>query len=97
MADEGATLDVEGIEDGDEIVDEGVEGGVAGEIKVVGVDAAGADKVVEDDAVVGSEGGVNQLPSGLIGAEAMGEDKDAVAGAQDTDIEGIQKGVVNHG
>lgn len=72
MADEGAAVDVEGVEDGDEVVDEGVESGVTGEIEEVGVDAAGADKVVEYDTVVGSEGRVNELPSGLVGAEAMG-------------------------
>lgn len=72
MADEGAAVDVEGVEDGDEVVDEGVESGVTREIEEVGVDAAGADKVVEYDTVVRSEGRVNELPSGLVGAEAMG-------------------------
>lgn len=87
---------MERVEDGDEIVDEGVESGVAGEIEEVGVDATGADKVVKDDAVVRSKGRVNELPSGLVGAEAMGQDQRTVAGAEDTDIKGFKKGVVNH-
>lgn len=96
VADEGAAVDVERIEDGDEVVDEGVESGVAGEIEVVGVDTAGANEVVEDDSVVRSEGRVNQLPSGLIGAEAMGENKEAIAGTENPDVKSFQKGVVNH-
>ena len=52
MADVEAAVDGEEVEDLEEVVDIGVEGGVAAEIKEVGVDAAGADEVVQDDAEV---------------------------------------------
>ncbi|CAI0561024.1 unnamed protein product, partial [Linum tenue] len=42
-------VDAVGIEDIEEVVDVRVEGGVAVEVKIFGVDAAGADEVVEDD------------------------------------------------
>ncbi|CAI0422912.1 unnamed protein product, partial [Linum tenue] len=42
-------VDAVGVEDVEEVVDVRVEGGVAVEVEVVGVDAAGADEVVEDD------------------------------------------------
>ena len=79
MADVGAAIDSEGVEDGEQVIDIGVETGVAAEIEVIGVDAAGAHQVVENDAVVGREGGENALPDRLVGAEAVGEDENLLA------------------
>lgn len=55
MADVGAASDTEGVEDVEEVVDVGIEGGVATVVKVIGVDTAGTDKVIEDDAVATGE------------------------------------------
>lgn len=73
MADVGATVDSEGVEDAEEVVDVGVEGGVSPEIEVIGVDAAGADQVIEHNAVVSDEVRQNPLPRRLIGADSVGE------------------------
>lgn len=40
MTDVGATPDLKGVEDAEEVINEGVEGGVLPEIEVIGVDAA---------------------------------------------------------
>lgn len=91
MTNKGAAVDTESIEDGEEIVDEGVEGGVAIEVEVVGVDAAGTDEVVENDFVVAGEKGEDALPCGLVGAESMGKDEEAVAIANDPNVEDLEK------
>lgn len=72
MADVVAALDSEGAEDVEEVVGVGVEGGVAAEVEVVGVDATGADEVEEDYAVVAEEIGENAPPRRLVGAGAVG-------------------------
>lgn len=90
VADEEAAGDAEGVEDGEEVVDVGVEGGVAAEVEVVGVDAAGADEVVGDDAEV-VQVRKDAGPGGLIGAEAMGEDHRAVAGADHAHVQDLEE------
>lgn len=87
VADVEAAIDVEGVEDGEEVVDEGVEGRVSPEIEVIGVDAAGADEVVEDDAVAGGEVGQNALPHRLVSPEPMGEDKGPLARPDNPNIQ----------
>lgn len=67
-----AAVDSEGGEDVEEVVGVGVESGVAPEVEVVGVDAAGADEVEEDHAVVAEEIGENAPPRRLVGAGAVG-------------------------
>lgn len=62
MADVGAASNVESVENVEKVVDIGVEGGVATEIKVVGVDAACADEVVENYGVPVSEVREDSLP-----------------------------------
>lgn len=74
MADVGAAGDAEGLQDVEEVVDVGVEGGVAAVVEVVGVDAAGAHQVVENDAVVAREVGQHALPCRLVRAEAVCQD-----------------------
>jgi len=92
VADVGAAGDAEGLEDVEEVVDVGVEGGVAAVVEVVGVDAAGAYQVVEDDAVVAREVGEDALPRRLVRAEAVCEDEVLVAGALHAHVEGVQNG-----
>lgn len=91
MADVGAAVDAEGVEDVEEVVDVGVEGGVAAEIEVIGVDRTGADKVKEHNPVIVAEEGENALPSRLIGAEAVGEDEDLLAGAHHSHVQRLQQ------
>lgn len=81
MADEGAASDTEGVKDGEEVVDVGVEGGVAAEVEVVRVDGAGEDEVEENDFVVRFEVWEDALPHRFVGAEAVAEDDVLVAGA----------------
>lgn len=76
MAHVGTAIDSEGVKDVKQVIDIGVEGGVAAKVEAVGVDTAGTDEVVENDAVVGCEGGENALPDRLVGAETVGEDQD---------------------
>lgn len=90
MADVGAALDAERVEYVQQVVDVGVEGGIPPEVEVFGVDAAGADEVEQDDAVVGQERGENALPRRLVGAEAVGEDQGPLAGAHDADVQRVQ-------
>lgn len=52
MTDVGATPDLKGVEDAEEVINEGVEGGVLPEIEVIGVDAACAGQVIEHYTVV---------------------------------------------
>lgn len=87
MADVGAAIDSEDVEDVKQVVDIGVESGVAAKIEVIGVDTAGAHQVVENDAVEGREGGENALPDRLVGAEAVGEDEDLLPRAFHADVE----------
>lgn len=68
----GAGLDAEGVDDAEEVVHVGVEGRVAVEVEVVGVDAAGADEVVEDDSVGLGEVREDEVPGGLVCAEPVG-------------------------
>ncbi|GER40208.1 proteasome subunit alpha type [Striga asiatica] len=86
VADVGAAAEAEGVEDVEEVVDEGVEGSVAAEVEVVRVDAAGTDEVVEDNAVVAGKVGKDPLPCRLIGADAVGEHKHLLAGAHDSHV-----------
>lgn len=92
MTDVSAVRHVKSVENVQEVVDVGVEGGVSAEIEVVGINTAGADKVKENDCVAASEVRKDSLPGGLIGAEAMGEDKDLVAGAFDANIKSVEDG-----
>ena len=68
MTDISAAINAEGIEDVEKVIDEGIESGVAAEVKIVRIDAAGTDKVIENDTVMGHEIRENALPGGLIGA-----------------------------
>jgi len=72
VADIEATIDAEGFEYVEEVVDVGVESGVSVEIEIIGIDTAGANKIVENDTVVGGEKGENAIPCGLIGAASVG-------------------------
>lgn len=92
MADVGAAGDAEGVEDVEEVVDVGVEGGITAVVEVVGVDAAGADEVVENDAVVAGEVREHALPRGLVRAEAVGQDKVLVAGTFHANVQGVENG-----
>lgn len=96
VANVGAAGDGEGVENGEEVVDVGVEGGVTAEVKVVRVDAAGADEVVYDDAVGLRQVRENALPGGLVGAEAVGEDEELIAGADHADVEGVDYAGADH-
>lgn len=87
MSDVSTASHTEGVEDAEEVVDVSVEGGVAAVIEVIGVDAAGTNEVVENDAVVASEVREDALPRGLVGAEAVSEDEVLVAGTFDANIE----------
>lgn len=49
MADIDASINAEGVKDVDEVVSVGVERSVSAEIKVVRVNAAGTNEVVEDE------------------------------------------------
>lgn len=71
VADEEAAVDARGGEDEEEVVGAGIEGRVPAEVEVVGVDAAGAGQIVEDDAVVAIEVGDDSVPGRLVGAEAV--------------------------
>lgn len=62
MANIGTASDMEGVEDIEEVVDVGVESGVAAVIEVIRVDAAGTDEVVENDAVATGEVREDALP-----------------------------------
>lgn len=92
MADVGAAGDAEGVEDVEEVVDVGVEGGITAVVEVVGVDAAGADEVVENDAVVAGEVREHALPRGLVCAEAVGQEKVLIAGTFHADVQGVENG-----
>lgn len=92
VADVGAAGDAEGLEDVEEVVDVGVEGGVAAVVEVVWVDAAGAHQVVENDAVVAREVGKHALPRRLVRAEAVCQDQVLVAGALNAHVECVQNG-----
>lgn len=92
MTDVRAVSDTKSVKNVQEVVDVGVEGGVSAEIEVVGVNTAGADEVKENDGVAASEVRKDSLPGGLVGAEAMGEDEDPVAGSFDADIQSVEDG-----
>ena len=92
MADVGAAGDAEGVEDSDEVVNVGIQGGVPAVVEVIWVDAAGAHKVVEDDLVVAGEVRQHALPRRLVGAETVGQDEVLVAGTFDADIECVEDG-----
>jgi len=72
VADVGAAGDSEGVEDVEEVVHVGIEGGVAAEVEEIGVDAAGAGQVVEDDFIVRGEVREDSLPSRLVRPEPVG-------------------------
>lgn len=91
----GAAVDGKRVEDVEEVVDVGVEAGVAVEVEVVRVDAAGADEVVEDDAVVRGEEGEDALPRRLVGAEAVGQHQEPLAGADHPHVERLQEYVAH--
>lgn len=55
MTDVSTASDMEGVEDVKEVVNVGVKSGVTAEIEMIGVDATGADEVVEDDFVAAGE------------------------------------------
>lgn len=55
MTDVSTASDMEGVEDVKEIINVGVKSGVTAEIEMIGVDATGADEVVEDDFVAAGE------------------------------------------
>lgn len=54
--------DMEGVKDVKEVINVGVKSGVTAEIEMIGVDATGANEVVEDDFVVAGEVRENALP-----------------------------------
>ncbi len=87
MADVGPTIDSEDEEDVKQVVEIGIESDVSAKIKVIEVDTAGAHQVLENDAVVGREGGENALPDRLVDAEAVGKDEDLMAKAFHADVE----------
>lgn len=87
MADVGATIDTVGVEDVEQVIDIGVESGVAAKIEEVRVDTAGTDEVIENDSVVGCEVRENSLPHGLVCAEAMSQNQGSLTGPFYTDIE----------
>ena len=87
MAYISTTIDMKSVENVKEVIDVSIKGCVTAEIEVIGVDAARTDEVVANDAVTASEVRENPLPSGLVGAKTVSEDKDLVAGAFDADIE----------
>ena len=82
----GAAIDAESVENVKQVVDVSVESGVALEIEVIGVDTAGTDEVVENDSVIGHEVRQNALPRRLVGAQAVSEDQDFLAGANHANI-----------
>ncbi|XP_010527549.1 PREDICTED: uncharacterized protein LOC104804883 [Tarenaya hassleriana] len=90
VADVGAAADLEGIEDIEEVVDIGVEGSVAIEVKVVWVDRAGADEVVEDDSICLGEEREDQMPRRLVRTEAVGEDEDSLARPDHPHVQGFE-------
>lgn len=55
MTDVSTASDMEGVEDVKEVINVGVKSGVTAEIEMIGVDATGADEVVEDDFVAAGE------------------------------------------
>jgi hypothetical protein len=91
VADEGAARDAERVEDGEQVVDVGVERVVAPEVEVLRVDAAGADEVVEHDAVVAGEVGEHAAPRRLVRPEAVGQHHHAVAAADHPHVEDLQQ------
>ena len=95
VADISATINAESIKDVEKVVDEGIKSGVAPEVKIVRIDAAGTDKVIENDTEMGQEIRENALPRGLIGAEAMGENKHPLAVPNYSDIQSFQEGVTH--
>ena len=90
VAYESAAMDMEGVEDAEEVVDVGVEIGVAVEVEVVRINTARTNEIIQDDLIVALEIGKDALPRRLVGAEAMGEDEDLVAGALHPDVEDVQ-------
>ena len=72
MIDEEVAVNVEGIEDKEEVVNAGVEGGVVVEVAVVRIDAANIDEIEKDDVIVALNVGDDVVPHRLISAKAMG-------------------------
>lgn len=97
MADVEAAIDGEGVEDGEEVVDEGVEGCVTAEIEVIGVNAAGADEVVEDDAVGRGEVRQNAIPNRLVSPGPVGEDQVPLPRPDHPNIQSLQDDVSHVG
>lgn len=95
MPDIRATVNAQGVENEEQVIDVAIERGVPPEIEVARIDAAGAHEIVEDDAIVREEVGQDALPRGLVGPEAVSEDEDPVAVPDDPDVEGVQE-VVAH-
>lgn len=89
----GTSLYAERIKNVQQVVHVGIESGVALEIEVIRVDAAGADEIEENDSVVGSEVRQNTLPRRLVGAEAVREHQDPLAGPYHPDIKSLQQHV----
>ncbi|TQD86649.1 hypothetical protein C1H46_027775 [Malus baccata] len=54
------------------------------------------DEDVENDGVVWCEVLENALPSGLVGAEAVGEDDVLIVRANDADVESVEDGGADH-
>lgn len=91
MADVGAAVDTEGVEDVEEVLHVSVECGVAAEVKIIGVDRAGADEVEENNPVIVAEEGEDPLPRRLIGAEAMGKNQNFLAGTHHSHVQSLQQ------
>lgn len=87
----GTAINAESVENVKQVVDVGMERGVALEVEVIGVDTAGADEVVENDSVVGHEVRQNALPRRLVRAKAVSEDQDFFPGAHHPDIKSFQQ------
>lgn len=59
------------------------------EVEVVGVNASGADQVVEDDAVVALKEGDDSVPGGLVRAESVGEDHHFLSAAHYSNVQNL--------
>ena len=96
VPDEGDVVQVEFFADLEEVGGVAVEGGVAGAVVGVGVEAAGAGLVQQYDAVVGGGGGQDPVPGCLVGAEAVQEEQDgcfvAVGVVEDADVVALRSG-----
>ena len=91
VGDQRAPLDAEGVEDREQVVDVGVQGGVPVEVEVVGVDAPSAGEVVEDDAVVAEEERHDLAPHRLVGAEAVRQHEGLVPVSDHPHVQDLQQ------